>query len=137
VTTAPAMTGGRVNWGTPKTLVSTRFTWAARSASADVQDVEGRLCQLRLSAGRLPPLPVTTALIPSALLRFEPLLDGQRFHFTPSARGWVRLARVESLVVEPRFAAVSDADVLGAVIASSFTLTFPVASAITPLGAAS
>lgn len=93
VSTWASVVNGRLNWGIPKDHATFERRPTGRGERIDVSVADRRAASLELEA-RGPALPVHAGLLPGALRRLVQYHGGQRFEFTPTARGRASLAQV-------------------------------------------
>ncbi len=128
VSSQASVDNGRRNWGIPKQLAN--FQWQTLTDGGQRVRVEHggqTLIDLRYQ-GKGWACPVHTALVPSFMRTLVQSLNGQRFVYTPSAKGRCKLASVQQISTPSGlFPAIQSSDVVAAFEASQFQMTFPVA----------
>lgn len=127
VSTWDSVVNGRLNWGIPKDHAAFERRPAGRGERIDVAVADRRVASLELEA-RGPALPVHAGLLPGGLRRLVQYHGGQRFEFSPTARGRASLARVGSIEADPELLGdFSGAQVTLALRIPGFRLHFPAA----------
>ncbi|MEQ1438946.1 acetoacetate decarboxylase family protein [Fontimonas sp. SYSU GA230001] len=132
VSTLDSVVNGQRNWGIPKDVAQFEVRYGDHGLDR-VRVSRNGTCFAELAYTSWPlSLPVATALLPASWHTLAQHDRGQTFIYRPSARGWMRPARL----VERRFDAfefpdVASADVLATVKLTHFDMTFP-ASQILP-----
>ncbi|MDH3915160.1 MAG: acetoacetate decarboxylase family protein [Chromatiales bacterium] len=131
VSTPESVVGGRANWGIPKQIAAFEVEGAAGGRqSVTVSRDDGLVAALEFEPVG-PEIPVTTALLPSRLLRLAQYRDGKTFEFAPAARGRMRLARLLAADSDPQaFPLPGSGRVLGAFSVTSFEMQFPASRVI-------
>ncbi|HEX4916864.1 MAG TPA: acetoacetate decarboxylase family protein [Limnobacter sp.] len=128
VSSQASVDNGRRNWGIPKQLAN--FSWQTQPDGGQrvrVAHAGQTLIDLRYQ-GKGWACPVHTALVPGFMRTLVQSLDGQRYVYTPSAKGRCKLASIQQLSTPSAlFPAIQTGDVVAAFEASQFQMTFPVA----------
>lgn len=127
VSSMDSVVNGQRNWGIPKELAQFEVDYGAGRVDAVRVLQDGQLlAELQYQHYPLS-LPFSTALVPSGLRTLGQHHDGQTFIYTPSARGWIKPARLRAARSDPdRFPDLTQARALLSVQASRFQMQFPV-----------
>jgi len=128
VSTPQSVTNGRRNWGIPKELADFELTRRASGLERLHVVRQGQVVAEFELRPRGWGLPVTTAVIPSALRTIIELLDRRTYLTTPNGRGRLHPARLERVSSNPQlFPDIGQFRPRLCLRASNFALQFPVA----------
>lgn len=127
VSTQASVDNGRRNWGIPKELAAFEVDYGADGVDRVRLSRDGRCFATLAFRARGPRLPFPGHWLPDGLRTLGQHHQGQCFIYTPSARGALRLARVEQAWSDPaEFPALQQARVISAVAVPRFAMGFPV-----------
>ncbi|HEX4878792.1 MAG TPA: acetoacetate decarboxylase family protein [Limnobacter sp.] len=128
VSSQASVDNGRRNWGIPKQLAN--FNWQTQPDGGQrvrVEHAGQTLIDLRYH-GKGWACPVHTAFVPGFMRTLVQSLDGQRYVYTPSAKGRCKLASIQQLSTPSSlFPNIQASHVIAAFEANHFQMTFPVA----------
>lgn len=126
VSSQASVTHGQANWGIPKQLADFEFETLSRGRRAVRVSRDGACFAAWELKSRGLSMPVTTAVVPASMGTLAQPWAGQTFLTTPSGRGWMRRAKVETATLDGEmFPDVSTQSLLGTVEVRDFRLGFP------------
>ena len=126
---------GRRNWGIPKELAAFDVQYGDQERVDRIAIAVDGQPAVELTLRRHPfGVPLIGGLFPAGMRTLCQELAGSRFSFAPSARGSLRLGKLLSATIDPRFFPVfGPAEVIGVAHVPAMQMTFPVAE-IEPAG---
>jgi hypothetical protein len=123
VSTQPSIVSGRANWGIPKEHADFHRTHEDAVQGWQLSTGGREFLKIRYTPGKLP-FRVWTFPFFAPLVQH---LDGKTFVSRIRAHGVCKLATIHDLQIDPAYLPdVTRAELLGAIRATKFTLTFPV-----------
>lgn len=128
VDSAQSVVSGRANWGIPKEQARIDIERQPDGTEwIEVSQDGRRMAELVFDTAG-PTLPVDGAIIPRRLRSMSQFRDGTRYSFSPDASGPVSYARLRAIRTDhERFPEIRTSNVVMALRAPRFELTFPVA----------
>lgn len=129
VVDSPAsVVSGRANWGIPKELATIDVEQQPDGTEWIEVTRDGRRMAEMVFDTAGPSLPVDGAIIPRRLRTMSQSRDGRTYSFSPDASGPVSYARLRAIRTDrERFPEIRTSNVVMALRAPRFELTFPVA----------
>jgi hypothetical protein len=123
-----SVVSGRANWGIPKQQARIDIERQPDGTEwIEVSQDGRRMAELVFDTAG-PTLPVDGAIIPRRLRTMSQFRDGTRYQFSPDASGPVSYARLRAIRTDrERFPEIRTSNVVMALSAPRFELTFPVA----------
>lgn len=123
-----SVVSGRANWGIPKELATIDMERQPDGTEWIEVSQDGRRVAELVFDTAGPTLPVDGAIIPRSLRTMSQLRDGTMYSFSPDASGPLSYARMRAIRTDrERFPEIRTSNVIMALRAPRFELTFPVA----------